>query len=184
MSNIFFHSDYHFGHQKVFSFCPQTRSRWDNVDQMDEELIEIWNSRIQPGDTFYFLGDFSYHRDEEKTEKIFKALKGQKFLCVGNHDPRHVRKLAWSGVFDYRRIKIDKQVIILHHYPIAEWDLFFRQSWHLYGHVHGRTPLPDSWKALDVGFDGKFQLPISFDELQEYMLRRENTRKDAPEWIS
>lgn len=34
---------------------------------MDHLMIESWNSRVQPDDTVYILGDFSYRSEKELT---------------------------------------------------------------------------------------------------------------------
>lgn len=176
MTDVLFTSDFHFSHEKIFQFCPETRNHFGTIKQMDEQLIDIWNEGIKPGDIMYFLGDFSYNRDREANEKIFNALKGQKVLIKGNHDGKEIRRLKWHEVLDYKELNIAGSKIILFHYPCWEWNGFFRQSIHLYGHVHGRKVLPENWKQLDVGIDGKFQKPIHIDEIMEYMKDKENEK--------
>jgi hypothetical protein len=43
---------------------------------------------------------------------------------------------------DYYLLVYQKRKFALFHYPILEWDGFFHDSIHLYGHVHngGRNP--------------------------------------------
>ena len=57
-------SDLHFGHKNVIEFDHRP---FNNVDEMDHFMIESWNSKVQPNDTVYILGDFSYRSEKEKT---------------------------------------------------------------------------------------------------------------------
>ena len=49
-------SDLHFGHKNVIEFDHRP---FHDVNEMDHLMIESWNSRVQPDDTVYILGDFS-----------------------------------------------------------------------------------------------------------------------------
>ncbi|WP_438759577.1 hypothetical protein [Enterococcus sp. AZ194] len=57
---------------------------------------------------------------------------------------------------------------MLFHYPILEWDGYFKRAIHLYGHVHNtRTDYFEQYlgtAALNVGVDMIDFKPISLDE--------------------
>jgi len=131
----FYISDTHFGHFNVI--------RYDNrpfnfTEEMDEELISRWNSIVDETDTVYILGDFSWY-GEEKTIEILQKLKGHKVLVKGNHDrvllQANVRKY-FDKIVDYLEITDGKQRVIMSHFPTPFWNGQFRDSIHLYGHVH------------------------------------------------
>lgn len=130
---IFYISDTHFGHSGII--------RYDNrpfmtVEEMDETIIQRWNDVVSDADMVYVLGDFSWYKEEE-TLKILDRLSGHKVLIKGNHDrisPRVARK--FMRVCDYLEIKDNGQKVILSHYPIPFWNGQFRNTIHLYGHVH------------------------------------------------
>lgn len=174
---IWFTSDTHFGHHNMMKFCPATRP-YKDAEEMDEQLIKQWNWLIDPNDTVYHLGDFSFHHDPKKPEDIFNSLNGKKHLIKGNHDKKYTLSLKWVSVNNYLRIASDTDQIVMHHYPILEWDGFYRQAIHLYGHVHGKpvfTGKMENWRAIDAGIDGPFNRPFNAQELFEYMENRVNT---------
>lgn len=86
----FFTADQHFGHANILKYEDENRrnqygGRFQSVQEMDEYLIERWNSVVSTGDTVYCLGDFSYK--QYTMESVNPRLNGEKILIVGNHDP-------------------------------------------------------------------------------------------------
>lgn len=129
----FYISDTHFGHSGVIRFDNRP---FMSVEEMEEAIIERWNSAVTDDDTVYVLGDFSWYK-EEKTLEILGRLPGRKVLIKGNHDrisPLVGRKFI--KVCDYLEVKDGGQKIVLSHYPMPFYNGQFRDSVHLYGHVH------------------------------------------------
>lgn len=129
----FYISDTHFGHSGIIWYDNRP---FLSVKEMDEHLISAWNGVVTDDDTVYIAGDFSWY-EEEKTLEILDKLNGRKVLIKGNHDrisPTLSRKFI--KVCEYLEIEDDGQKIILSHYPMPFWNGQFRDSVHLYGHVH------------------------------------------------
>jgi calcineurin-like phosphoesterase family protein len=80
--NIFVISDTHFGHANIIKYCNRP---FADIDEMDEMMIQKWNSVVKPGDKVYHLGDV-YMGDSGRFLKKFARLNGKKRLIVGNHD--------------------------------------------------------------------------------------------------
>lgn len=138
---IYYISDTHFGHANVIHFDNRP---FKDIFEMDRIMIENWNSIVQEDDTVYFLGDFSWYREEE-TLKILANLNGTKVLIKGNHDKVSPRIAKYfRGVYDYLEVNDDGRRVILSHYPIMAWNAQFRGSIHLYGHVHNTK----QWKLI------------------------------------
>lgn len=78
---IFFTSDLHFGHQNIIRFCNRP---WKTTDEMEEALIENWNSVVTDDDIVFDLGDFAF-APNSKWKEILGELNGQHHLIVGNH---------------------------------------------------------------------------------------------------
>jgi len=54
MSQIWFTSDTHFGHDRDFVWGVRG---FKNVDEMNKEIIKRWNSVVAKDDIVYHLGD-------------------------------------------------------------------------------------------------------------------------------
>lgn len=62
-------------------------------------------------------------------------MNGVKHLILGNHDyvPKIQSNFYWWGY--YSEIQT-KPTIIAFHYPIEEWNEFYRGSVHIHAHTH------------------------------------------------
>ena len=81
MGKIFYIADTHFGHDNIRKLSNRPFS---TVEEMDNALINNWNSVVTDDDDVYILGDFSY-KSEDPIDYL-KKLNGKKHLIVGNHD--------------------------------------------------------------------------------------------------
>lgn len=79
---IFVTSDTHFGHERIIDLCNRP---YDSVNEMNEALIENWNSVVSDDDTVIHLGDVALGPWVE-WDGILTRLNGYKILVVGNHD--------------------------------------------------------------------------------------------------
>ena len=136
MSKNFYIADLHFGHKNII--------RYDNrpfktAEEMDNTLIENWNKVVSNEDCVFILGDISWY-DDDKTVQIFKQLNGTKVLIKGNHDNiKRNSELAkcFTSIQDYAELYLDKKnKVVMSHYPMLFYNGQFRDSIHLYGHVH------------------------------------------------
>ena len=146
-------SDTHFNHAGILKFTdingkPTRGDRFANVDEMNEAMMDNWNSAVKPGDKVYHLGDVLF--GENKLEWIttnFPKLNGQKRLIVGNHD--NIKMMAQSGVWG----KIDmwrmfpEFGLLFTHVPVHESTLKENHRWgegkmlNVHGHIH-QNPSP------------------------------------------
>ena len=163
-------SDLHFGHSNVIGFDHRP---FNDVDEMDRCLIELWNSRVSPDDEVYIVGDLCF-RNNRPAEWYLKQLKGHKHLVIGNHDQKLLENKKAMSYFEsvdkIMYIKDEDKNICLCHYPIAEWNHFHRGSYHIYGHIHNRTDdaymyMKKYENALNAGCMINNYTPASFNEL-------------------
>lgn len=163
-------SDLHFGHANVIRFDHRP---FPDCDEMDHALIDFWNYRVQPDDTVYIVGDLC-HRSPHNPGWYLRQLKGHKILIMGNHDqvvmndPEALHYL--EGVEKMMHVKDGNNHICLCHFPIAEWNGYYKGSWHIYGHIHNRKGetydfMKTKERALNAGCMINHYAPVSFQEL-------------------
>jgi calcineurin-like phosphoesterase family protein len=164
--------DLHFGHTAAINFDQRP---FDNVGEMDGYMIRAWNARCDKNSQIYILGDFAF-RNEQSFSWYLKQLKGQKHLIVGNHDTRLLKDSEAMSYFVsvdyYREISDCQKHIVLSHYPIAEWNGFYSGSYHIYGHIHGKTDgaflyMKQYDHALNAAAVINNYMPVTFGELIE-----------------
>lgn len=166
---IFVTSDLHFGHKNIIKY---ENRPYQNIEQMDKDLIKKWNDTVEKDDTVYVLGDFSWYRGE-KTNEILKQLKGKKILIIGNHDrnfldDKKFDKTLFEEIEYYKELKYNKRMYILFHYPIAEHNGKMYGAVHLYGHIHTMNlELEQNLKPLgyNVGVDRNNYKPINIERI-------------------
>lgn len=176
---IFFTSDLHFGHRNIIKFCNRP---WETTEEMDEALIENWNSVVGENDLVFDLGDFAFASNGRWSE-ILSRLNGRHCLILGNHD---IQRYPGNKVMDLFEmveqqmvLKIDNRYVYLNHYPF----LCYGGSWRgpenavyaLHGHVHSGPYSSgkdcDRLVSLfpyqyDVGVDNNNYRPISWEEVK------------------
>ena len=179
-TNIWFTSDTHFGHTNIIKFCKRP---WKTTEEMDEALIERWNSVVKPDDIVFHLGDFAFATNG-RWKEIIQRLNGHIYLIVGNHDeiryPGHQVFDLFEGVTSQLLLKIDNRYVYLNHYPFLTYGGVYRNSKNatiqLYGHIHSgpkaegkdisRLDMTFPYQ-YDVGVDNNNYTPVSWQQIQE-----------------
>ena len=160
MINIFFTADYHLGHKNIIKYCNRP---FNNIDEMDKTILDNLFSKLKRGDILYFLGDFAFgHKYYEEFPGLIEKYGINLIFIQGNHD----KKLKINAC-DLKTIKIEKQIIVLCHYPLRVWDRSHYGSWQLHGHSHGT--LPPLGMQYDVGVDNNNFVPVSYEEIKNIM---------------
>ena len=82
MSNIFLTSDLHLSHIKSFLWEPRG---FTSVEEMNEKIVQNWNSVVKENDIVYNLGDMCLS-DTEGALPYLARLNGTQIWIRGNHD--------------------------------------------------------------------------------------------------
>ena len=169
---VLYTADLHFGH---FNIIRMDHRPFADTEEMDSYLIQQWNNRVYDGDEVYILGDFCFK--SAKTPDVYlRQLKGKKHLIVGNHDSKLLKNNRAMSYFEsvHELIVIHENnvPIVLCHYPLAEWPHYFRESYHIYGHIHGNLNkayrvMYEEERALNAGCMINNYAPVSLRELKE-----------------
>ncbi len=137
---MFFSSDHHFFLKGLSRY-----RRFLSVNDMNNFMIEKWNSIIKNDDDWvFYLGDLTVDEDNVTSDiyDIMKALKGNKILIRGNLD---LQTDDWYMLAGFKAVYqfLNLEGILLTHYPMYERN--FRRT-HFYecgkfdyvihGHVH------------------------------------------------
>lgn len=186
MSDLWFTADSHFGHRSMVE--RKWRPMFSTVAEMDQTMIENWNSTVAPSDAVWHLGDFGMGGMMHFLPLVSR-LHGTKHLITGNHDHvwpggrdshKHQRAwldAGWVSIQQYARRRIAGQSVLLNHFPYdvddrhgASFKPYQPQDvgdWLLHGHVH------DAWKVrgrqLNVGVDVNGFKPVHLDEIIQIM---------------
>ena len=189
MPATFVVSDTHFGHAGVCKFLRDdgvTKLRpWTSPEEMDEYMVQAWNSTVKPNDKVYHLGDVVINR---KALQTLNRLNGDKVLIRGNHDI--FRDEEYLPYFRAIRAYHVLDGMIFSHIPLHEASLG-RFGVNVHGHLHaGRVRLPRGVdvKTNTVLYSDKPDVryhcvcveqtnykPISLEELRERILAEGGT---------
>lgn len=180
---IYFTSDQHYGHKNIIEY---TSRPYSSIEEMNEKLIDNFNSTVSPNDFTYHLGDFCLSK---KHLPIIKQLNGSHHLITGNHDSCY----PWKGFKDkylipyldagfvsvQREMELeidDIGLCLLNHMPYSgdshasdRYKEFrpIKQDKHKYllcGHVHTKWKFSEN--MINVGVDVWDYKPISIVDLK------------------
>lgn len=175
MKKTWFSSDLHFCHDRAFIYEPRGFS---SIDEMNEAIVERWNSVVAPEDDVYLLGDLMLN-DNEKGIEYLKKLNGKITIINGNHDTNTRIDLYktcenvvdWGLYSDLVTIKGYK--FYVSHYPTLTSNLengapLRCHVLNLYGHTH---QLDNFFKDIPymyhVGMDSHNCYPVEITEIIE-----------------
>jgi calcineurin-like phosphoesterase family protein len=139
---------------------------------MDEEMIRMWNEKVDPHDVVYHLGDVAFC-NVHKAAGIMRRLNGKKILIAGNHDRKLLEhsefRHQFMAVHDYFTLRYKMGNIpvriAMFHYPIHEWDQCHRGAIHCHGHVHGKPTGMEKYRCRDVGMDATGNVVTPIDDI-------------------
>ena len=169
MANIWFTSDLHFGHDREFVWKARG---FESVEAMNAAIIERFNSKVQPEDTVYILGDLMLG-DNVAGEECLSKLNGKKIVILGNHDTNTRIKIyeKYAEEITYVKvIKYKKKNIYLSHYPTLTGNMD-DEPWHCVLNLHGHTHQVDNFTAgyenymFHVGVDSHDCYPVHIDDV-------------------
>lgn len=166
MSNVFFISDPHLGHENILKYSADTRT-FSSIKEHDEYICDEWCSKVSKRDLVWVGGDLG---SKEYAVKRIASLPGTKKLIRGNHDQMPL-SMYLEGFVDIQSM-IKYRGYWLTHCPIHPDELWGKRNIH--GHVHSNSiKLPDG--SLDdryinlcmenrAQFDGHTIIPLDLIE--------------------
>lgn len=194
-------SDIHFGNEALLIPQDGNETRkgtrpFPSVEEMNEKIIENINDCCTDEDILYIIGDIAQFYNVEESIELLKRLAPKLVLVMGNHDKSMIAALrakdleaAFKSLFerivsgDSLLIRDGKYDLFLSHYPVIEWDGYYKGRYLFYGHVHSGKQGPAQLMqyvptAINVGVDVNDFRPKTAEELIKE--RKESYR--VPEW--
>ena len=166
-------SDSHFGHDREFIWKPRG---FQSVDEMNEAIVNRWNSVVDKDDIVYHLGDVLLG-DVEKNISFLKRLNGKIIIIAGNHDTdsridlytKEGYKVLWA-----QKLKYQGYSFFLTHFPSLTSNLqkesLKQCTCNLFGHTHQTTNFyQDIPFMYHVGMDSHNCYPVLLDNIIEEM---------------
>ena len=168
---IYFSSDSHFSSNRTFQF---SRRPFKDVNDMNEKMIEIWNSIVNPEDEVIHLGDFGDYT-------FRKFLNGKITLALGNYEIKDINEDRITlddliNKYNFNRIlpaegaliNINGHDFYCCHKP-EDCDM---NEFNLFGHAHRLSMIKRF--GLNVGVDCHYFKPINLEEILFYKNAIEN----------
>lgn len=165
-----FTSDIHFNHRNIIRLCDRP---FDDIVEMNESIIENFNAVVRPDDDLYILGDVNF---KGNADKLIPRLNGYKFLIEGNHDKDYDPTL-FEEIYQLHEINVPvhgrSYRFVLCHYPLAEWNGFYKRAIHLHGHQHNKPVYNEQMRSqklyrYDVGVDANGFYPVSAEQIVKF----------------
>jgi len=172
---VWFTADLHFGHKNIIKYCDRPFS---SVEEMDEYIVNMWNSCVGHNDEVFILGDVSLAGYKNGAELYFDRLSGSITVVPGGHDRKWIKELRKMDRMEQYsdsgwRIHIEQPLcyrrlngfdVVMCHYPMRTWHQSHRGSIQLHGHSHGKLePLENQY---DVGLDNNDMQLVTLEFLQ------------------
>lgn len=169
--NRFFTSDPHFGHDNIIKYCNRPFAR---ALDMDEAIIQNWNSVVKEEDEVWVLGDM-FFCSEVRAIEILNRLNGKIILQFGNHDKRLRRSNAMQRHFhrvipDLHQETWDGHLVVMCHYPLLTWEKGYHGAMMLHGHCHNKIANDKTNRRYDVGVDAHNYTPTPWEVIRDRLV--------------
>jgi len=168
MRDIWVISDTHFGHTNILGFTDDNGTLvrdFSSVEEMDETMVDNWNSVVKQGDKVYHLGDVLFG-SKDNFKKLWPRLNGSKRLVVGNHDD--IKFLSSGGFFQKVTMwrVFTEFGLLLTHTPQHQSALTGRRNGllNIHGHIHANKSPEGAYRCVCV--EQTNYTPVNIEELR------------------
>lgn len=178
---IFVTSDLHFNHDREFVWKARG---YNSVEEMNEDIIENFNSVVGKDDDVYILGDLCLGGGSPislaKNQILIESLNGKLHIIRGNHDTNSrvimyelcknvVDEVKWADMLNYKGYHF-----YLSHFPTLTGNLekesLKQCTCNLFGHTHQTTNFHlDMPYLYHVGVDSHNCYPVNLDDIIQEM---------------
>lgn len=179
-------SDLHFNHGNIIKYCERP---FGCVREMNEALVENWNSRVAPDEHVAVLGDFGFG-SLAALAGFVSRLNGRLTLVRGNHDRKaaNIAGVGFANVVDSMYVAIAGYAVSLTHYPPTDVKRkngsYKERSPEVsesvvcaHGHTHSKHRVVG--RSIHVGVDAWDFRPVSAQEMANLARRIHGVATEA-----
>ena len=182
MSNVFFASDHHFGHNNILTFTNYDGSKardFTDLNEMHDTMVYNHNSVVGKSDLIYFLGDVCIELTH--LEQLGR-MNGRKILVKGNHDIFHLPHYLkyFEDIVSY---KVFPDEFICSHIPLHTESLSKRFLTNVHAHTHSNTVRVDGTLIDDPRYINVCMEKINFTPVEKTELLK-RTKKSMEDYAS
>jgi calcineurin-like phosphoesterase family protein len=127
-----FTADQHFHHKGILKYEKNNRP-FKDVNEMNEYLVDVWNSIVGKRDRIICLGDIVWGNNPS----IIHRLNGEIILLRGNHDNMPEAKYIHAGISRILPgpVKSRAYKVVLSHEPLVQ-PVSYPHCLNIHGHTH------------------------------------------------
>lgn len=168
-AKIFYIGDTHFGHSNILKFSrnefiDSDKSREQCVEDMNNALVDAWNSRVNKKDVVWHLGDVAFGANNLQ---YLSQCNGIKYLVMGNHDTYNIK--FYQQYFSKIRGMCFCKDRVMSHMPVHPRQIGYRVKYNIHGHIHAKEQRINDSRYLCANVDTlPTYAPVTFEELLEY----------------
>jgi len=153
-----------------------------NVEEMNDHLIEQWNSVVSDGDMVYVAGNFAW--DPESLEYAIKRLNGSMVVMGGEMDHAiydFASKIGEESGVAYTpdQIKILKSLnVVISYWPLKTWPNKDKNSISIVGHPDKEYKTSHVDKVINVSCDMWDFKPVNVKDMLQLFEDPDLMKKD------
>jgi calcineurin-like phosphoesterase family protein len=181
---VWFTADQHFFHKNMYRedfFASGFKRPWRTEAEGRKNIIERYNSVVQPSDWVVHGGDFAFTSNlmVDRLRPILEKLNGRHILVLGNHDeikPFKYLDVGFTNVTTSVIMELDNRwKIVVNHDPSVRC-MVSNDTIFLCGHIHDLFKSIPEKLTVNIGVDVWNYYPINMnnilDELRQELQMR------------
>lgn len=173
--DFFITSDTWFGRGQILEISPH-RIKFNNIDEMNQQIIDNWNSVVKPDDLVIHLGNFAW--DPLSAVSVAKKLNGKIAILNNNQNMIKLelefkineRKLKNIRLYEEQILKSKNHDVILSCYPLTQWPGQHHDTLQVHGHsILDNETTKTQKNKFNATVDCCNMLPIKLSTIKELL---------------
>lgn len=166
---VFVTSNQQFGRPSAIS---KFKRPYSTVEEMNDNLVQEWNSTVTENDIVYVLGNFAW--DPDTAEKISQRLNGVIYLLEGEIDLAS-KEIIQRGIMNGKLMMSNSDINVyeeaefcLSYWPLLNWPKKTKGYYSLVGHPSKEYKTDHKKKIINVCCDRWAYKPVAINRLKSF----------------